>query len=551
MSLFLKAQQLRDGKNRSPGKALSIVSLMLFLVAVFSAAIVPINSHDFWWHLVTGEYILHFQKLPDQDPFTYTSMPDDPDYPGRPLFVLRQFWLSQVLYALVHNAFGLPGVIIARGLLYCAIAMTVLFIVAARPGAGISPAPLVLFCLATRTALEDSDRPQTFSFLFALLLIAVVEWAIRKKKKWPLFLNIPIMAVAANMHGGYVVGVVLLCVYLVFIPFEERLRPLRGALFASTLLALLASYFNPNQWKVFGEVFSMVQAPLYVSTIQEYLSPLKILPHTLSNPGWLAYWMLVLLSIFAALYFFGKRRYSEATLLLITLGASLYGMRFTYFFIPLGSAFTALFLQEAFFSRINKRTVIDAVAIPLFLFALLFRPGHPNNLGLKVILRGMSYPVSAAAFISREGLPQPVFNDMLWGGYLEWRLWPAYRMFIDTRQLINRTYADYLAIMYGPQGIRLLNAYGAATVITSGIDPYAGQIIPLVRNLYHDDEWSLVYRDGQAVVFVRRILAAHELPKKEVYEEVLAEAAYWRRFFPWVTAYEATIAEAENAIESP
>ena len=551
MPLSLKAMQSNGRKRDSLAKFLGILSLLFFLASVFSASVVPINSHDFWWHLKTGEYILQFHKLPDQDPFTYTAVPDDPDYPGRPLFVLRQFWLAQVVYSLVHKAFGLQGIIVVRGLLYGAIALGVLSITVKGAAERISLLPLAVFSFATRTALEDSDRPQLFSFLFSFLLIAVIEWAIRKKKGWPLFLNVPIMLIASNMHGGYIVGAVFLAVYAVFVPFEERLRPLRVPLVVSSLCALLMTYFNPNHWRAFEEGLHLFGSPLYVSTIREFESPLRILRHALSNPGWLAYWMLVLLSVPAALHYLRTGRYSVGTILLASLGASLFAMRFTYFFIPLGSAFTALFLYEVLLNRIKMRALTEILAIALFLFAILFRPGHPNNLGVKVVLREMSYPVAAADFIAREDLPQPVFNEMLWGGYLEWRLWPKYKMFVDTRQLINRTYAHYLAMLYGPQGVRYLNEYGVATVITPAIDPDTGEIIALVRNLYRDNDWSLVYRDGEALVFVRKVLARNEIPRKGVYEEVLAEVWYWRPLFPWGAAYETTIAEAVKEIGAP
>jgi hypothetical protein len=551
MHLPLKAMQAHDWKSGWPAKSLRILLLFLFVAAVFSVSLVPINSHDFWWHLKTGEYILQFHTLPDQDPFTYTSVPDDPDYPGRPLFVLRQFWLAQVAYALVNNAFGLQGIIVARGLLYVAIALLVLSIAAKGPAPGASLIPLALFCLATRTALEDSDRPQLFSFLLSLLLVAVIEWAIRNKRGWPLFLNVPIMFIASNMHGGYIVGAVFLAVYAVCAPFEERLRTLRVPLVISSLLAILVTYFNPNHWRSFEEGLTILHAPLYVSTIMEFDSPLTILPYSLQNPGWLAYWTLAVLSVPAALNTLKRGRYSAGALLLITLSASLFAMRFMYFFIPLGSAFVALSLQEVLAGRFKTRLIAGVLAIALFLLAIFFRPDHPNNLGIKVILREMSYPVSAADFIAREDLPRPVFNEMMWGGYLEWRLWPGYKMFVDTRQLINRAYAHYRAAMYGPDGMRYLNEYGVATVITPAIEPYTGQIIPLVRNLYLDNDWSLVYRDGEALVFVRKVLSRKEIPKKGVYEEVLSEVWYWRGAFPWIRAYEDTLAEAQRELGVP
>lgn len=170
--------------NISVNRFWAYVIALFSLCAVFSNTIVPINSNDFWWHLSTGEHILSSGMLPETDPFTYTAAEDDPEFPGRPAFMLKQYWLAQVLYALEYKYTGLKGIIVSRGLVFVLIAI---FLVAvAKTGADIRSTfiLLFLFALATRTAIEDSDRPHVFMFLCSIILVAAVEWSVRTNKKW-------------------------------------------------------------------------------------------------------------------------------------------------------------------------------------------------------------------------------------------------------------------------------------------------------------------------------------------------------------------------------
>lgn len=533
-------------------KAYYYVSAVLFAACVFSVAIIPINSLDFFWHLKTGEYIADTRSLPDLDPLTYTAVPDDPNYPGRPRLLLRGYWLAQVIFAGVVRNFGLEGMIFFRGLLYALMALCAICLIRLCAGPRTSLLLMVLLAFATKVAVEDSDRPQIFIFFFSLLNVLICEWALRKKDSRLLYLNIPVMLAAANMHPGYSVGVAYLLAYVLASGFEERLRPFRLHLFASSLAALLITYFNPNHWSAFAALSDFfVKGGALTAGIMEYRSPFTIVRHVLSDPGWLAYWILIVLSAPAVVLLLFKKRYAWGILLAGVAGASLWSMRYIYFFVPLGTVFATLLMQETVFSKGRGSRAAELAIIPVFIIFILLRPLHENHLGIKSVLYTMTYPVPAADFMARENIPQPVFNEMQSGGYLEWRLWPAYRMFIDSRELIAGVYGSYLHIMgYSERGRKYLEDYRVASVITPAINPTSGQIIPLVRGLYEDPGWAVIYADGQALIFSRKGLYPKELPKYTVYYEVLNEIRYWQPLYPWVKEYELSASEALMKIGS-
>jgi hypothetical protein len=48
------------------------------LIGLFST---EVADYDTWWHLKTGDYIVHFRSLPVPDPFSCTSNLGEPAYP--------------------------------------------------------------------------------------------------------------------------------------------------------------------------------------------------------------------------------------------------------------------------------------------------------------------------------------------------------------------------------------------------------------------------------------------------------------------------------------
>lgn len=534
-----------DAKIRWP----YLASIAVLCIAAFSIAAIPINSNDFWWHLKTGQYIVEERILPETDPFTYTAMPDDPDFPGRPKFILKQYWLSQTVYAAVYNGFGLSGIIVLRGLTYASIALIAALLASAVSARRASLFMLPLLALAVTVAIEDSDRPQNFTYLFSILTIFIVELAVSRNNKRLLYLNIPVLLIASNMHGGYFIIAAFLVSYSICAFFERRLQPMKGPLILSTALAVSAAYLNPNHYNAFVEAFRSTGDSPFSKGFLEYKSPLSILPYVLSSPWWLAYWALSILSLPSVFFHLRERNYSSGIVLLGALAGSLLSMRLSFFFIPIGAAFSSPFLEKAVFSRLKPRPVVESGLSIILLLLIVFSAGNPNRFGIKVAFDPMLFPVKGSDFIIQKSLPRHIFNEVNWGGYLIFRLAPEYKMFVDTRYLAGKTQRDYHEIMgYTETGRQLIALYGIATVITPAIDPYAGRILPLVSGLYEDPGWSVVYSDGQALIFVRKGLYPEEKPKSQVYYEVLAEVKKWRPAFPHVGAYEDTVKEAMEKI---
>ena len=89
---------------------LALAALALF--CMFSAAV---GDADTWFHLRTGAYVVQNHKLPDPDPFSWTTYKGQPAYPGEEAtrdLNIKHEWGAQVILYLVYAAGGFAGMVL-------------------------------------------------------------------------------------------------------------------------------------------------------------------------------------------------------------------------------------------------------------------------------------------------------------------------------------------------------------------------------------------------------------------------------------------------------
>jgi hypothetical protein len=135
--------------------------------------------------------------------------------------------------------------------------------------------------------------------------------------------------------------------------------------------------------------------------------------------------------------------------------------------------------------------------------------------GLYLDLDAEVVPFDAIDYVTRNGLRERMFHDLDVGCYLLWEGWPRYRVFEDAR-LPAYPDAWHRALDNTPLEPRhfdpLLRKYGVETALINYPD------INMRAGSFDADDWALVYRDPQALVFVRRlpkfaaVIARDEIP---------------------------------------
>jgi len=183
----------------------------LFLVALFAMAVRETLDPDMWWHLRTGEYILQ-AGIPRQDVFSFTV----PDHEW-----ITHEWLSQVFMWGVYRIGGLAGLIVVFALL---ITLTFWLVYLVTPGRPFLAAFVVLLA-AFAAAIVWGARPQIFNLLLTAVFVYLIErFKDRQIGRRALWLLPVLSCLWANLHSGYLLGVVLLGAYTA----GEALQQWRG-----------------------------------------------------------------------------------------------------------------------------------------------------------------------------------------------------------------------------------------------------------------------------------------------------------------------------------
>jgi len=156
---------------------------------------------DFWWHLRTGE-IIASSGLPQTDPFSWTAG-------GQP-WTLHE-WLSELIIYVTQASVGYGGSValfsgVAVG------AMCVMYSAARREGAGDRALMLLMFFASVMMLRFIAVRPQAFSWLLFAVFVAIIARRDRGEAA-PIWLLPPLMALWANLHLGFVYGLMVVALW--------------------------------------------------------------------------------------------------------------------------------------------------------------------------------------------------------------------------------------------------------------------------------------------------------------------------------------------------
>jgi len=110
------------------------------------------------------------------------------------------------------------------------------------------------------------------------------------------------------------------------------------------------------------------------------------------------------------------------------------------------------------------------------------------------------FPVAATAFLQQNHLKGNMFNEFNWGGYLEYKLFPGNKVFLDSQsdfygESLMREY-DQLMSTDG-DWMNLLDIYQVEWVIIPNDSPLATAI----RN---NENWDIVYKDPTSIIGIQK-----------------------------------------------
>jgi hypothetical protein len=498
-----------------------------------------VRSVDAFWHLAAGRWMLDHGELLRHDPFRFTS--------GGAAWVDHE-WGFQLLVAAVERAGGIPAIVAARAALLAALA-ALLWTLARRRGAPAAAAAAITLVVTLGVRGRFFVRPEVASICLLAVLLALLE-AGRGGRRYSLA-AVPLLAVVwVNLHPGALVAPMVVLAYLVgwrsssrrgnasssgprgastiaadaaTAPWAARRPDQPGwltvfGLPAATLLALLA---NPWGWHLFAVPLRISTALAAIEATNPDWSPLWRAP----RPGFVL-WMALLVALFATL----RRRGLSVDLpnalvigVLAVLGVA--GVRHQ----PLAWVASGPWAAAAVASLANSgarwRLARLAPATLAWLACGLavawciappsrgpLRPrGSPPRFGT-----GIQPGLFPAAAVDRvrelPGLGN-LYNDVAFGGYLAWRMFPPRQVFVDSR---NELAPELLVeLSAARRDSRRWQALLERWAIDGAIVRYDDRPLPVFSGggrkehtisalWFPREQFALVHWDDVAMLFVRR-----------------------------------------------
>jgi hypothetical protein len=444
---------------------------VLLIPAVLGSSLTIFNDGDVSWHIATGQWILHHRAIPNTDPFSFT-------WAGKPWVPIE--WLSEVIYASAYELARYSGVA----------ALVTAALIALHATVYLNANRWIRLTLLPVVGMDFVIIPMLFArpHLLTWPLLAFWTWLMMRARDGdrapPLYAAL-LMALWANLHGGFVFGLAIAGAFALeaLVVSADKPRALRQWLVFG--LACIAAVF------INGNGVEGVFHPLRFTQLQ--MLPL-IDEWRPSNPKITPFFFGVL-AITLALIAWKRPRLPWVRWLLlgVLLGLALLQARHQ----AMLAIVAAMVLPEGFARGERARTIADRATVRI----------AAAGAGLLVAVRGImpltppeneANPWKLIAAVPPELRSQPVLNGYSMGGPL---ILSGIRPYVDGR---GDMYGDELVLGYSRivHGDRqALDAAVQRWNIRWAILPNGSKLTSL---LDRSPEWRRIVSDKAGAIYVRK-----------------------------------------------
>jgi len=223
---------------------------------MFFISLVPIKSNDFWWHLKIGELIHSNGKIPTTNIFAWTLPPNQPYF--------YSAWLAEYLFYVIYLLGKLEAVMFTRNIVIFLVMILMMVETYRQTGSWrlsaltVGIGGLVIF---SNTAI----RPQIWSILsFAVFLTILNRYRDGQLRSRWLLLCPLVMMFWVNVHGAFVLGIILMGIFIVGEGIRTYLKRLKyltwtqnGWLVLTGMVTLFSTVINPRGFGIWVYAFGM------------------------------------------------------------------------------------------------------------------------------------------------------------------------------------------------------------------------------------------------------------------------------------------------------
>lgn len=477
----------------------SLFTSLLF-IGLFVLALRPPLDPDMWWHLKTGSYIWQ-NGIPFHDPsFSFTA--------ANHVWITHE-WLTELLMIAVYQLGGLGGL----SLVFAAVVAVAFFLLfGASDGRPYVAGVATLWGMAAALPFFGT-RPQMINILGGAVVIYIVEQVIHGRLHHRWIWSLPVLILVwVNMHGGFLLGLVIMGVYvaggllhrLLGSDTYDRLQPAEWKYLATaTAVGVGTSLINPFGVEMLTYAYETTLSSEAMQTfIVEWHSP------DFQKPIFWLFGSMLLGSWITMVFSKRPVTFTDLLFLVGTSYAALTSKRNIPIFVIVAVPIVARHLVSIFegsrWAGLARGEQSNAVSSRLM---------ERVNVALAVIIAGLgsiyvlselttyenrvfeTLPVDAVSYIALNDVDR-IYNEYSWGGYLIWRDIPT---FIDGR-----------ADLFGDEFFELyMRTYQLESDWQDPLNRHDIQHIfiradsPLDVLLKSTDSWKPIYRDDIAVIFQR------------------------------------------------
>jgi hypothetical protein len=496
----------------------AVLWLVFFLALMQSPARIKLVGADAdpCWHWQQGNWMLQHHAVLRTEIFSHTRG-------GAPL--VNMWWLSEIVTALLGNLFGWGGIALVAAVA-CATCVWLLHRQLLAEGDDLLLSTVLTLLAAGACATHWLARPHVATQLLMLVFAWQLRWFDRgRTTARTLLISLPLlMALWANLHGGFVFGFALIGIYFVGTVVSwacatagqrPALRHRATILTALGVACLLTSLLNPDGWRLPLQVVRYMASPLIMGFAQEYL------PVSFRDPTMLPFLLEVFLAFLILWIVHPRPRVMDVLLLIVWSGLAFHIGRnvplFALVATPIVAEHWNAYLRAASPSRFVHRwrsfsanlTSVDqragARGLPaLAIVAMMLILAKPQLFGGQPLVRtelpADRFPIAAVEFLrqSPNAVRGEMFNDFMWGGYFT-LVMPERKVFIHP-----------ILVDYGEELVREFNQ---VNYVQPGWEDVLKKyhvgwtILPrdhqLNRVLAQRADWRLVYADPVTSIYGR------------------------------------------------
>ena len=470
-----------------------VFSFPVLLALSIAASVFVFDSRsiadpDIWWHLRNAEVLVQTHSVVRQDLYSFTATGSR---------WMNEAWLGEVPYYFAWQWFGIRGIYLVM-LAEVQLILMGVFALAWLESSNVKAA----FCAAWPAVwlATVSFGPRTLLAGWVCLVAELCIFTLYRRGKDLTWGLPPLFVLWANVHGSWLIGIVLFAIFVA------------SGLFNGVWGRLAATPWNPRQWRKLGLVGGLSVAGLFVNPYTYHLVfyPFEFAFKQKLNVSHVDEWMSldfhdirgkILFAMLAAtilLALIRKRRWrlDEVAFIIIGFYSAMTYSRFLFLAAILVTPILAKELNflPAYRPEIDKVWMNAILIIGIFVGCTLRFPSD------EYLWRDTTreYPVKAMGYLQQFHPQGRVFNECLWGGYLIWNA-RHIPVFMDSRIDIyeyNGVFADYLDAIGVKNTLEIFSKYNIRYVLFK-------KESPISYLLMHNAGWKVNYADGTAVLLER------------------------------------------------